>query len=233
MLILTLRNLWPIVGVAVAMLAPLAMGWPLWVAALLLIPALWLSHFLLTWLAIAALQPQISQDAREMVPSLESLGMPSAPRSTGHSSAPTSQRARHHPAAVTDLARVIEGFGAEDLSAMVFARSHAAPAGYEAARSAILSRVVDEIRSSGRFEDHLAESHAAVATVRVAVDRAIGRISDLRPSAEFEAEMLEHASDLARYIILKPRLSATEYEALWGPYRAVVPELAAAADSHA
>ena len=231
MLILRLRGLWPIAGVGLALLIPSAVGWPLWAAVLLLVPALWVAHLVMTWLAIAALRAGTSEHAREMVPDLESLGMPTGRRSTSLSDSGQTSTGEPPPAAVAELTRVIENFGAEDLSAMVFARSHAAPAGYEAVRSAILGRVVDEIRSSGRFEDHVAESHAAVAAIRAAVDRAIQRIADLRPSAEFEAEMLEQASDLARYVILRPRLTAAEYAALWAPYQEVVPELAGAAEA--
>ena len=80
-------------------------------------------------------------DAREMVPDLESLGMTTTSRRSMSSPASGRPPTGQPPlAAAAELARVIEDFRAEDLSAMVFARSHAAPAGYEAARSAIMRR---------------------------------------------------------------------------------------------
>lgn len=232
MLILTLRGLWPVVGAAASVLVPFAIGWPIWVALLLLVPALWLAHLVMTWLAIAALRAGTSQHAREMVPDLESLGLPSDPRSPSGSSGSWKPSGEPSAAAVADLARVIEAFGPEDLGAMVFARAQAAPADYETMRASVLTGVVADLRSSGRFEDHVVESHAAVASVRQAVAHAIDRIPDLQPSPEFEAQILEHASDLARYIVLRPRLSASEYEALWAPYRVTVPELAMAAEAN-
>jgi hypothetical protein len=229
MFILALRSLWPFIGIGLSLLIPLALEWPLWVGLLLLVPVLWLTHLAMTWLAIAALRAGTSQHARELIPDLKSLGVPAT---GGSAVSPPANRQRpggQAPPEVAELVRVIEGFAAEDLGAMALARSHAAPAGYEATRKTIMARVANEIRSSGQFEDHVTHSHAAVVAVRAAVERAIDRIADLQPSTEFEAQMLEHASDLARYVVLKPRLTAADYRALWAPYRAVVPELATAA----
>lgn len=229
MLILRWRGLWPIVGIGLALLIPSALGWPLWIALPLLVPALWLAHLVMTWLAIAVLRAGTSQHAREMVPDLESLVAPSGHRSSAsHAGRRTSNNER--PAAgAAEVVRVIEGFGAEDLSAMVFARAEAAPADYETTRASILKGAVADLRASGRFEDHVTASHAAVVSIREAVAHAIGQISDLQPSADFEAQILEQASDLARYLVLRPNLSESDYEALWAPYQAIVPELAAAA----
>ena len=226
MLILTLRGLWPLVGAGLSVLIPLAMGWPLWVALLVLVPALWVARLVLTWLAIAALRGGTSAHARDLVPDLESLGWPSHRRGRRESG---SNGISGAVAAVAELVQVIERFGAEDLGALAFARSHAGAADYAATRKAILTSVVGGLRSSASFEQHVADSHAAVAAVRAAVGRAIDRIPDLQPSKEFEDQIMDHASDLARYVVLRPHLSAAEYEALWAPYAAIVPELAAAA----
>ncbi len=58
----------------------MALGWSLWVAVLLAPPALWLSHLLLTWLAIVTLRATTPRDAAALVPDLDSLGLtPSVP----------------------------------------------------------------------------------------------------------------------------------------------------------
>ena len=74
------RRLWPLLGVALAVGVPMALGWSLWVAVVLAPPALWLSHLLLTWLAIATLRATMPPGAAALVPDLASIGVaPSVP----------------------------------------------------------------------------------------------------------------------------------------------------------